>query len=360
MSSSLGVFVASNTACTVALGNSVDQCTTNADCSHFGSTYFCRKSDTTCQQLVTKECPYVYGNYNGAGSDNAVYFGVIISLTGPYGDGYKPFEAAVRTAIADFDQNTHGLPPIGASNGQPRPLVGIICDDASAAEADSATTLLSARHLVNDVGVSAIIGTPSTSTTLAMATEVTIPSGVFAISPSATGESITDIADNGLLWRTAPSDLFQGGAMATFVNTVLIPKVRNRNPSNPVPAGGLSILSFVRGDVYGNGLAGVFKDTDAFRNGIGKENYHELNYGTDANAPLNTDVQQQLRLFKPDIILAFGLAETANNVVGQAESAWDAATGRTQRPYYVSGDGISNGDVKSLVTNNTHGLQQRL
>jgi branched-chain amino acid transport system substrate-binding protein len=43
---------------------------------------------------------------------------------------------------------------------------------------------------------------------------VLIPSGVVGISPSSTDPNVTDLDDNDYIFRTAPSDLLQGPAMA--------------------------------------------------------------------------------------------------------------------------------------------------
>jgi len=362
---SMSAFVTSNTACTAVLGHTVDQCTSNQDCTKFSGTNFCRKTDNTCQPLITSDCPYVYGNYK---SDNAIYFGAVISLTGSYGDnnGYKPFEAAVRTALDDFDKTGGGLPAVPGTGGLPRPLVGIICDDKSAEEDDNATVLRSARHLVQTVGVPAIIGTPSTSTTIAMATEVTIPGGTFTISPSATGEDITLLpdypvgksAEDGLLWRTAPSDTYQAQAIAAYLQQRLIPSVRT-STTPAIPPGKVKILTFFRGDSYGLGLRTTFNESDAFKSAIGSENYREFNYGTGDNAPSNTDVQAQIKGFAPNIILAFGLGETATYVVDQAEKGWDASTGHAPRPFYVASEGIASPALQPLVNGNPD-LQKRI
>jgi len=339
-----GALVASNSACTFALGKTTDQCTVNSDCvGKFGDGQVCRKSDNTCQALVTTQCPYVYGTTTPDNVDNAIYIGVIISLTGPYGSGYRPYEAAARTAIEDFRKD-NDLPPSAGSAGKTRPLLMVECDDASASEDDNATVLKSAHHLVDDLQVPAIIGTPSTSTTIAVA-NVAIPQNVFVISPSATGANLTSLSDNGLVWRTGPSDTYQGPALASYLSSVLIPRIRAKNS---LAAGGVKILSFFRGDVYGQGLEAIFKGTDAFKNSIQKETFKEFGYSTDDGSPSNTDVQQQIAGFAPHIILAFGFGEVATNVIKPTEDLWATAAGSAPRPYYLATDGV--------VSDNTTGL----
>ena len=48
---------------------------------------------------------------------------------------------------------------------------------------------------------------------------VAIPNGVVMISPSATSPALSTIEDNGLFFRTAPSDARQGEVMASILGT---------------------------------------------------------------------------------------------------------------------------------------------
>jgi len=51
---------------------------------------------------------------------------------------------------------------------------------------------------------------------------VFIPNGVVGISPSSTSPDVTDLDDNGYIFRTAPSDLLQGPAMAELARGDLV------------------------------------------------------------------------------------------------------------------------------------------
>ena len=57
-------------------------------------------------------------------------------------------------------------------------------------------------HQVNHANV--IIGEMASSATIPMAQSVTIPNHVVQISPTSSAPQLTDIADNGYLWRTYP------------------------------------------------------------------------------------------------------------------------------------------------------------
>ncbi len=66
-----------------------------------------------------------------------------------------------------------------------------------------------AKHLVDDVQVPAILGPAFSGVAINTAKQITIPSKVLLVSASATSPLITDLDDDGLVWRTCPSDALQ-------------------------------------------------------------------------------------------------------------------------------------------------------
>ena len=72
----------------------------------------------------------------------------------------------------------------------------------------------SARKLVNVDGVSAIIGPLASGPTLAVANAVTVPNGIPQVSSTASSPAITLLDDNDFVFRTNPSDAFQGVILA--------------------------------------------------------------------------------------------------------------------------------------------------
>jgi ABC-type branched-subunit amino acid transport system substrate-binding protein len=101
-----------------------------------------------------------------------------------------------------------------------------------------------AQKLVNVDGVNAIVGPMASGVTIPVATSVTSREGVLSISPSATSPTVTTLDDNGFLFRTAPSDAFQGVALARLVASKGTEKVA---------------IVFVNND-YGQGLADAFEE----------------------------------------------------------------------------------------------------
>ncbi len=75
-----------------------------------------------------------------------------------------------------------------------------------------------AQKLVSIQNVSGIVGALSSGVTIPVAQSVTKSAGVPQISPASTSPVITSIDDNDFLFRSVPSDAFQGVALAQVVS----------------------------------------------------------------------------------------------------------------------------------------------
>ncbi len=106
---------------------------------------------------------------------------------------------------------------------------------------DSAAAQAAAEKLVSD-GVAAIMGADCSGVTGAIATNVAVPNGVVMISPSATSPGLTDLADNGFFFRTAPSDARGGQILADITKDRGVKSVA---------------VTYTNND-YGKGLADVY------------------------------------------------------------------------------------------------------
>ena len=84
------------------------------------------------------------------------------------------------------------------------------CSDVTAA-------VDAANHLVYDEKVLAIVGPLCSGAAIAVYKNVTIPAGITAVSPSATSPEITSLDDGDLVFRTSPSDVYQGNIMARLL-----------------------------------------------------------------------------------------------------------------------------------------------
>jgi ABC-type branched-subunit amino acid transport system substrate-binding protein len=71
-----------------------------------------------------------------------------------------------------------------------------------------------ATKLVETDRVHVLIGEMASSVTIPIAQSVTIPNGIVQITPTSTAPDITDLEDDGFLFRILSSDVFQGRALA--------------------------------------------------------------------------------------------------------------------------------------------------
>ena len=168
----------------------------------------------------------------GFASAEDIKIGVILGFTGPLeaitpamGDGAELAIAEVNASGALLGGST--VSPVRADS---------TCIDAGAATA-------AAERLITSDGVKGIMGADCSGVTGAILSNVALANGMVMISPSATSPGLSTAEDNGLFFRTAPSDARQG---------VVMTEVLLEEGINEVA------VSYVNND-YGKGLADAFQ-----------------------------------------------------------------------------------------------------
>ncbi len=158
------------------------------------------------------------------------FTGAIESLTPPIFDGAQ---------LAASQVNKQG----GLLDGEQlvMPSADTTCVDASVATNG-------ADRLVNSEKVTAIVGALCSGATIAAANNVAVPAGVVMVSPASTSPAVSALDDNDLVFRTPPSDAYQGEVLAKLLISKGIEDVA---------------VTYVNND-YGKGLADAF--TSAFEN----------------------------------------------------------------------------------------------
>jgi branched-chain amino acid transport system substrate-binding protein len=157
-----------------------------------------------------------------AGAAHAeIKVGVILGFTGPIESLTPTMADSAELAFAEASNS--GLLLGGETITAVR--ADSTCVDASAATA-------AAERLVNSDGVVAIMGADCSGVTGAIAKNVGAPNGVAMVSPSATSPGLSSIDDNGVFFRTAPSDARQGVVladvtMARGIDTVAVTYTNN-------------------------------------------------------------------------------------------------------------------------------------
>ena len=199
------------------------ECMVNSDCNEDQA---CGANDT-CVNLLSAECDILLWPEDGR--DNVEFLGSIMPTSPPFDELVQPLENAFELAVDDFN-NVASL-----QDGQKIAWVG--CDSTGGDTVASAA----ATHLVETVGVNAIVGPVFSESVREVAENITVPNDVFVISPTASAASLSNFEDNNLVWRITPNDVFQGNALID----------RHVLDYDPTPA---RLLVLNKDDAYGNEL----------------------------------------------------------------------------------------------------------
>ena len=135
-----------------------------------------------------------------------VKIGILLGFTGPIESLTPPMASGAELAIKEI--NDSGKFMNGAAISSVR--ADSTCVDAAAASAN-------AERLITVEKVNAIMGADCSGVTGAVLQNVARPNGIVMISPSATSPSLSTIRDDGLFFRTAPSDARQGEVAAEIL-----------------------------------------------------------------------------------------------------------------------------------------------
>ena len=153
-------------------------CVTNAACAADagGKPAICRQDTGACVALEVPGC-HILATPASLASDDTVWFGAMFPTTGLASAGYgKPAMEAVDLGRRDFNETVGGLPP-ARPGGPKRPIALVACDDTE--EPDRV-----AAHLVNDVGVQAILGFARSKEVLDLAESLFLPGACWRSRPT--------------------------------------------------------------------------------------------------------------------------------------------------------------------------------
>ncbi|MDB0054286.1 ABC transporter substrate-binding protein [Candidatus Pelagibacter sp.] len=162
---------------------------------------------------------------------HAIKMGIILGFTGPI-ESLTPAMAA--SAELAFKEASDSGSLLGGKK------IEVVRADSTCV--DSAAATAAAEGVISQ-GVVAIMGADCSGVTTAIASNVAVPNGIVMISPSATSPALTDLADNGLFFRTAPSDKRGGQVLADATKDKKIKSVA---------------ITYQNSD-YGKGLADMYK-----------------------------------------------------------------------------------------------------
>ena len=183
-----------------------------------------------------------------------IKLGVILGYTGPIESLTPDMAAGAELAIKEVSKS-------GALLGGAK-VIPVRGDTTCI---DSAAAIATTERLVTSDRINAIVGGDCSGVTTAMLQNVALANGIVMVSPSATSPALSTIKDNGLFFRTAPSDARQGqvltavlqdkgvkSAALTYTNNDYGKGLANSIKTNFEKAGGKSTISAAHEDGKGD------------------------------------------------------------------------------------------------------------
>ena len=159
--------------------------------------------------------------------------GVLLGYTGPIESLTPGMAASAELALQEVNES-------GQLLGGDVTLEPVRADSTCI---DNAAATAAAERLVNSENVLAIVGADCSGVTTAVVNNVAVPNGLPIVSPSATSPALSTIEDDGLFFRTAPSDARQGEVLANILMDKGIEEIA---------------VTYTNND-YGKGLASSFQ-----------------------------------------------------------------------------------------------------
>jgi ABC-type branched-subunit amino acid transport system substrate-binding protein len=209
--------------------------------------------------------------------------GELLPRTGDLALLYPAMAAGATLAINEVNE-------AGGVLGEPVEWVN--GDDGTSSDVAKATV---ASHVQK--GVHVIIGAAASGITREVLPDV-VAAGLILFSPSNTAADLSSADDSGLYFRTAPSDLLQGRALADVI----------------LRDGSDRIVIIARGDTYGEGLQEHVR-AELERAGHGADQVKLFSYEPPENAdapPVDfTASAEEIRRFNPEGVLIIGFGESA-------------------------------------------------
>ncbi|GIF69654.1 hypothetical protein Ais01nite_76890 [Asanoa ishikariensis] len=216
------------------------------------------------------------------GKQAELKIGGLLPETGDLAIAYPPMEAAAALAIKEI--NAAG---------------GVFDKDVTWVPGDDGTNPDVAKATVDNhinAGVSVIIGAGASSISRAVLPAV-VKAGLVLFSPCNTDAGLSTVDDKGLYFRTAPSDILQGRALADVI----------------LRDGPHKITIVARNDSYGTGLQGNVK-SELERAGFPVDMIQTVTYEPPTPAAPDIDFTagaNQIKSGGPDGVLVIGFGESA-------------------------------------------------
>jgi hypothetical protein len=197
-------------------------CTTHRACveSHGGLPYRCRASDKTCVAIGSEDCVPKFEPSDLA-SEDTLWLGAMFPTKGPAAASHGSMNAeGTDLARAEIAGATRGLEGSNASL-RVRRIALVVCDD-------SEDPMRAAKHLVDDVGVPAIIGFGTGQELVEVAGALLVGRRVLAVASLTSAPLVTRLPQPPdlprMVWRTTSSVDDFAHATAHVIPDVIEPR----------------------------------------------------------------------------------------------------------------------------------------
>lgn len=146
-----------------------------------------------------------------AAPDFELKIGALMPLSGDLASFGAPMASTINLAVDVIQEALQ-------EGGHEMSLEFVSTEDE---QGEAQAALEAATKLVQTDNVDVVVGTLSSTTTIPVAQSVTIPNGVLHVVPLPSAPQITDLEDNGLVWRVGPSDTLQAEVLVQTMRDVL-------------------------------------------------------------------------------------------------------------------------------------------
>lgn len=243
--------------------------------------------------------------------DGPVKIGFIGGITGPIESLMPPITDAARLAVSQVNA--------AGGIGENRQVEMVIGDDGCI---DAARASNAADSQVNSDAVAGIVGAMCSGATIAAANAAAIPGGVVMVSPASTSPAVTELEDNDLIFRTAPSDAYQGEVLARVVRAREIDNVA---------------ITYVNND-YGTGFAQAFQAAFEAEGGtVTTSEAHE-----DGKADYRAEIGSLASSGAEALVVLAYVDGSGGRIIAQARETGDFET-------FVGGDGMVGANLTNVA-----------
>ena len=247
----------------------------------------------TPEKLLVAPCDKLYGvPLEDALSEDTILLGALLPRTGLLNPLGVAADQAVEMAFDEINQ-AGGL--FGTK------FAVLSCDTGT----DLAQALAATDHLVNVARVPALLGAVSSGISIQVFNDHARDAGVLMLSPAATAGLMTTLPDDGLMWRTAPSNALHGVSIANYL----------------IDKGYAKVAVINRSDVWGSSLRGAMEAVLCADGGLDcSTNYIARAYDDATIMQEISDALVAFAGFQPDVTVVLSYFEDGLAFINAAAS----------------------------------------